>query len=165
MKERVWHTQRAFTNEAEQVVLPPDGGDEEALQVAQALANVCDAETLRSLLDLKILLDRVGGEAYVGALRIKVDTNGHRIPPEQMRDPERPGTYLTSGYLFVWNPVAQKTKVAVQSDEEPQPDLREPFESEPQMVRPEAVPDSDPEHPFDPEAQPAQTPEPEPVGT
>lgn len=145
MKERVWHTQRAFADEQGRIVLPPDGGDEDALQVAQALANVCDAETLRSLLDLKVLLDRVGGEGYIGAYRIKVDPEGHQIPPEEMQDPNRPGTYLTMGYLFTYDPVAKKTRRATEAPEEPQADLRESYPLDLDGAGEEPEPEEQPE--------------------
>jgi hypothetical protein len=82
LKPRVWNTVRTASDAEGRVVSLPDGGDEDALQYAQALANVCDAETLRSLVDGIVLLQRIGGELYVGAYRIKVDAEGFRIPPE-----------------------------------------------------------------------------------
>lgn len=143
MKPRVWNTARAGTDEEGVVLLGPDGGDEEALQYAHALANVCDAETLRSLLDGIVLLQRVGGEFYVGAYRIKVSSrDGKKIAPS---DPA-PGTYLTAGYLFEYDPVAKKTRAATQAPEEPQPGLTQPIP---------LVPEQDVAEPVDSEEEPA----------
>lgn len=141
---RSWYTERAITDEGGRVQFLRDGGDEDALQAAQALANLCDAATLRSLVDLVVTLQRFGGEAYVGAYRRKIDPEGRIVLPEEIR--ETAGTYETVGYLFFWDAVAKQTRAATQVEDEPTADLSEPIPIPPdQGEEPGPVEVDDPE--------------------
>lgn len=129
MKRRTWNTLRGL------------GGDEESAIIAQALASVADADTLRSLLDVLTALDRFGGEALIAAYRYKFDAHGNRVAPEEV------GDYRTAGFLFSWDPVAKATRPATAAPVEPDQGL----DGELPLMEPESLETED-----EPEDVPAE---------
>lgn len=102
------------------------------MQLATALAQVCDPETLERLLQIKTLLDSVGGQAYICAFRNKYRV---ALTPEgdeylePLDDVKQPGKYLTDGYAIQYEHIAKINRQAVEQDEREMPDsLPEPEE-------------------------------------
>jgi hypothetical protein len=68
-------------------------GDEDAVRLGHALAQISDADFIQSVIDAKTLLDRVGGQVFIGAPRQKFDRDGNAIS-------EGAGEYVTVAYFF-----------------------------------------------------------------
>lgn len=83
-------------------VLKGDGGfapgDEYAHSKATALAQIGDAPTIEKIVQAFAMLDLLGGQFYVQAVRAKFDADGNRIPDEQAKDTH--GSWQTVGFAF-----------------------------------------------------------------
>lgn len=86
---------------------PPD---EDSARVAAALANTCDSDTLQSFLDIATILNRFGGQAYIGAYREKFDRFGNIVKPEEV------GKFETIGFAYYYEHVASLTNAPREKD-------------------------------------------------
>ena len=96
------------------------GPDEASQEVALAIAQIADSETLRSFLDTLTALDRFGGELYIGAYRKKFDAQGNIVEPDEV------GEYETVGYAWHYEHVAKRTAQMTGAEEEPSVSLASP---------------------------------------
>jgi hypothetical protein len=108
--KRQWHTAR----------IPELDGSDRSMQLAAAIAQVSDPQTLEALLQGLTLLDRVGGQLYIAAYRTKYKTEQdpstgefRRLP---VRDVREPGSYETDGLVFHYEHIAKITR------QDPEPD-------------------------------------------
>lgn len=88
-----------------------DEGSERALALAAALAQVCDARFLETLLHHKTALDEFGGQLYIAAARHKFDSEG------KPADHSEPGAYETVGYVWHYGHKAQLRGQVTEPDE------------------------------------------------
>lgn len=86
-------------------------GHQRSMELAQALAMTTDPETLEKLIQIKSLLDSVGGQVYIAAYRTKYGPDGK--PVEDVREP---GSYETDGYLFRYEHIAKINRQAAEPD-------------------------------------------------
>lgn len=93
--------------------LHTEEGSERAVELAVALAQISDEEFLRTIIDIKAALDRIGGQVYIAAFRNKYDP----ATGEQLEDPSAPGRYETDGYAIHYEHIAKLTD----SPREPDP--------------------------------------------
>lgn len=89
-------------------------GDDEALSRAMALGHRFDAQTLESVHDALVELDRFGGQLFVAVRRAKYDADGNEIPRD--RHGEVPGQFFTTGFIF-----AHETRDINVDPEKPKP--------------------------------------------
>lgn len=90
-------------------------GSERSLQLATALAQVCDPDTLEKLLQIKTSLDTIGGQVYIAAYRTKYDA----ATGEPLGDVKNPGVYETDGYLFQYEHIAKVNRQPREPDAKP----------------------------------------------
>lgn len=91
--------------------IPEFEGSDRSNQLAAALAQVSDPEFLQAVLDLKAMLDRVGGQVYIAAYRQKYGPDGQPV-----EDPKEPGRYETEGYAFHYEHIAKLTNAPREPD-------------------------------------------------
>lgn len=68
------------------------GGSEEAERYGAALGLMAGGKITRLLTELSVLLSRQGGQAYIAAVRAKVDQDGYPV------DESEPGEWVLEGY-------------------------------------------------------------------
>jgi hypothetical protein len=90
-------------------------GHERSLELAQALAVTTDPDTMEKLVQIKALLDSVGGQVYIAAFRTKYRADG--TPVENVQEP---GKYETDGYLFQYEHIAKINRQDVEPDAKPE---------------------------------------------
>lgn len=98
-----------------------DGGSEEAERYGVALGLMAGGEITRLLTELVVLLSRQGGQAYIAAVRAKVDQDG--FPVEE----SEPGEWVLEGYhvtyenrdmrLVVLDPPPEELEVPAEIEE------------------------------------------------
>jgi hypothetical protein len=101
------------------VVRSNGDGEPEAQVKAQSLAGFSDAEFIEAIVHVKAMLDRIGGQVQIAALREKLDKDGQRVEKD---DPS--GVYQTLGYVFRYEPHSRLR----QAPEEPDARKDEPPE-------------------------------------
>lgn len=79
--------------------------------LAAALAEKCDPELLERFLEIKAILDSIGGQVYFAAYRTKYSPEG--VPLE---DVKQPGRYETDGYVFHWEHIARINRQRIEPD-------------------------------------------------
>lgn len=89
-------------------------GDERSLELAGALAAISDPDFLERVLHAKTMLDSVGGQIFIAAVRNKYAVKtlrtaaGHIVAEERdlLEDRKAPGEYETDAYLFHYDHIA-----------------------------------------------------------
>ena len=100
-------------------------GHERSLQLATALAMKTDPDTMEKLLEVKNLLDSVGGQVYIAAFRNKYKTvveNGQLVDVPVDDPKDEAGKYVTDGYVFHYEHIAKLNRQRPEPDDKHTPD-------------------------------------------
>lgn len=106
-------------------------GSERSLELATALAQTSDPDFLEQVVHAKALLDAVGGQVFIAAVRNKYavitvrDRAGNVLGEQRevLEDRKQPGEYETDAYLFHFDHIATALRDAAR-----QPDSEFPAE-------------------------------------